>query len=174
MIKYIPILVGLFLAYLILKNKTAAAVDIPNYFDNSKFVKDSQGTQAPESQLAAANDTTKTLNTIQHLAFQKWGDGAVITISSGYRSVAYNRAIGGATNSYHTKSRAIDFKVAGVNAKDVQKWLLTLMESGKIQAGGIGQGTTYTHYDNGGTARTWQYRNGNTGASFSVNLSTLR
>jgi hypothetical protein len=39
-----------------------------------------------------------------------------ITISSGYRSAALNRAIGGARNSAHVRGRAVDFYCFGFGA----------------------------------------------------------
>jgi hypothetical protein len=39
-----------------------------------------------------------------------------ITISSGYRSAALNRAIGGARNSAHVRGRAVDFNCFGFGA----------------------------------------------------------
>ena len=45
--------------------------------------------------------------------------GQPITITSAYRTPEYNRRIGGASNSYHTKGRAFDIVVKGVKPFDV-------------------------------------------------------
>lgn len=53
-------------------------------------------------------------------------------ISSGYRSVAYNRRIGGARGSYHTKCQAADIKVAGVSKYVLAKYLRTIPDIGGV------------------------------------------
>lgn len=40
-------------------------------------------------------------------------------ITSGYRCPALNRAVGGVTNSQHTKGQAVDFHVNGMTIKEV-------------------------------------------------------
>ncbi|MFI3286641.1 MAG: D-Ala-D-Ala carboxypeptidase family metallohydrolase [Rikenellaceae bacterium] len=42
--------------------------------------------------------------------------GAPITVNSGYRSLALNRAVGGATTSQHTKGEAADITVGSKGA----------------------------------------------------------
>lgn len=44
-------------------------------------------------------------------------------ITSGYRSQALNKAIGGSQNSQHSKGEAIDFEVIGVSNYEVAKWI---------------------------------------------------
>lgn len=46
-----------------------------------------------------------------------------ITISSGYRSPAVNKAIGGATNSQHLTGQAVDFIIPSINNYQVAKWI---------------------------------------------------
>ncbi len=41
-----------------------------------------------------------------------------ITVSSGYRSVELNRAIGGSATSHHCKGLAADFTVSGISVAD--------------------------------------------------------
>lgn len=165
---YLAVIAAILIAWRLL-----GASPVPAYFDTARFTKDSQGNAAPAELLPAAADTVKNLNIIQYEAFKKWGPAAKIDISSGYRSTAYNTQIGGATNSYHTKAQAVDFKVSGVPPADVHRFVYALMQSGKIKKGGIGQATTYTHYDTRGTAKTWRYANGSTGQSYSVDINTL-
>lgn len=48
--------------------------------------------------------------------------GKSITITSGYRCLSYNKRIGGATGSYHSKGMAADIVVSGVAPKEVAKY----------------------------------------------------
>lgn len=49
--------------------------------------------------------------------------GQPVLVSSGYRSPAVNRAVGGSRTSQHTKGEAADFTVRGVPNIDVCRWL---------------------------------------------------
>lgn len=55
-----------------------------------------------------------------------------LTISSGYRTAAYNASVGGTKTSYHTNGQAADIQVAGVNPVIVGMYAQT------IGVGGIG------------------------------------
>lgn len=50
--------------------------------------------------------------------------GKPIKITSGFRPPKYNKHIGGAARSFHTKGGAIDFKIKGVSADRVRKDLV--------------------------------------------------
>jgi hypothetical protein len=54
-------------------------------------------------------------------ALQKIRDkfGKPVTINSAYRTVTYNKKVGGSTSSYHTKGTAVDIKIAGVSAVEI-------------------------------------------------------
>lgn len=47
--------------------------------------------------------------------------GAAVTVNSGYRTVAYNEAVGGVKNSYHTKGQAADIVVSGKTTLQVAR-----------------------------------------------------
>lgn len=49
--------------------------------------------------------------------------GKPVRITSGYRSAALNRAVGGATSSQHSKGEAADFEVPGVSNLEVARWV---------------------------------------------------
>lgn len=49
--------------------------------------------------------------------------GKPIKISSGYRSPALNRAIGGSSSSDHCKGRAADFEISGVPNYELARWI---------------------------------------------------
>lgn len=142
----------------------------PQYFAVSIFDKDNGGTPRPASLNKNAADTTENLNILQHQIFKKFGDTAKISINSAYRSPAYNAKIGGVPNSEHTKANAIDFKVTGVAANEVQKLCAELMRAGTIKKGGIGLANSYTHLDTRGTMKGWTYASGNSGTTTRVNI----
>ena len=49
-----------------------------------------------------------------------------VTITSGYRSPAHNRAVGGATNSLHTKGQAADIYIDGVEPAEIARYAESL------------------------------------------------
>lgn len=58
--------------------------------------------------------------------------GKPVTINSAYRTYAYNKAIGGASNSYHTKGQAADIVIAGVDPLKVYLYALSIGVKGAI------------------------------------------
>ncbi|MXO64841.1 D-Ala-D-Ala carboxypeptidase family metallohydrolase [Altericroceibacterium endophyticum] len=46
-----------------------------------------------------------------------------VVISSGYRSPAVNRAVGGSSSSQHTKGQAADFEIPGISNVEVARWM---------------------------------------------------
>ena len=48
--------------------------------------------------------------------------GAAVTINSGYRCQKHNKAVGGASGSYHTKGQAADIVVKGIKPAEVAKY----------------------------------------------------
>ena len=66
-----------------------------------------------------------------------------VIITSGYRTPEYNKKIGGAKNSQHTKGKAADIKVSGIPAKEVQKYLKNKYPNKY----GIGSYLNFTHID---------------------------
>ncbi len=53
------------------------------------------------------------------------GLGKPLRVSSGYRSKALNKAIGGAANSQHITGQAADFTVQGMSVEEVYQWIKT-------------------------------------------------
>ena len=78
--------------------------------------------------------------------------GKPVSITSGYRTPAYNTKVGGASNSYHVKGMAADITVTGVSNREVAKFASTI-------ANGVGL-YNYTggfvHVDVRGSRYYWQ------------------
>lgn len=66
--------------------------------------------------------------------------GKPVTVSSGYRTQAHNKAVGGHPNSYHQYGMAADIIVREIPASEVQKLL-------KNWHGGLGAYAGFTHLD---------------------------
>ena len=90
--------------------------------------------------------------------------GAVITLTSTYRSPAYNAAIKGEPGSFHMKYRAIDFQCASGSPSQWAQRLksfrgrsFTLPGNGGTFAfrGGVGLYPTFVHVDTRGTDANW-------------------
>ena len=61
--------------------------------------------------------------------------GAPVVITSGYRTAAHNKSVGGAKSSQHLLGRAADIQVAGVSVEDVAAYAESLMPGW----GGVGR-----------------------------------
>lgn len=80
--------------------------------------------------------------------------GLPITLTSIYRSPAYNRAVSGASASQHLRNAAIDFQVTGMEPDKVFN-ALSAMRAAKSFSGGIGLYPSFLHIDTRGTNATW-------------------
>lgn len=84
--------------------------------------------------------------------------GKSITITSGYRSPAHNRKVGGAQASLHISGKAADFVVKGVHPDKVADAIEELIAQGKMPEGGLGRYNTWTHFDIRGSKARWDKR----------------
>lgn len=75
-------------------------------------------------------------------------------ITSAYRNPAYNKACGGASQSWHTRNTALDLVYEG-GAKDAYAIACELRDEGFFQ-GGIGLYRTFIHIDTRGKNATWR------------------
>lgn len=85
--------------------------------------------------------------------------GAPIRLTSVYRSPAYNRAIGGATNSIHMQFKAADITIGTGEPADWWATLKAMRAAGEF-VGGIGVYNTFVHVDVRGTVSDWDERTG--------------
>lgn len=69
--------------------------------------------------------------------------GRPVNINSAYRTVAKNKAVGGATYSQHLYGTGADISISGVSPKTVAAYAETLLPN----TGGIGIYNTFTHVD---------------------------
>lgn len=70
-----------------------------------------------------------------------------ISITSGYRTVTYNRKVGGVQHSQHIQGRAADIKVKGISARRVAGEIRELIRQGILQVTGLGSYHSFTHID---------------------------
>ena len=75
--------------------------------------------------------------------------GKPISITSGYRCPAHNRAVGGATQSQHLTGKAADITVKGMAPAVVAD------HAEAVGFGGIGRYATFTHVDTRSEKARW-------------------
>ena len=107
------------------------------------------GTEVPDELLDNVRLLAKNLQVLRDEI------GKPIIIISGYRSPKYNRRIGGARKSQHMSAKAADIKVPGMSPDEVKAAIVKLIKEGKMNVGGIGLYTTFTHYDIRGWNARW-------------------
>lgn len=81
--------------------------------------------------------------------------GAAITISSAYRSLAYNKAIAGAGASQHMEFNALDFIVRSSAGPADWAGTLKTMRANNLFKGGVGVYATFVHLDTRGVNADW-------------------
>ena len=82
--------------------------------------------------------------------------GAPIVVTSGYRSEAHNKAVGGVKNSYHTQGLAADIKPLVEDSDRLPE--LKRIADELNPNGGVGFYSSFVHVDTRGTRARW---NGN-------------
>ncbi len=81
--------------------------------------------------------------------------GVPISLNSAYRTLEYNRKIGGATNSQHLLGKAADIVVKSKTPEEVANIIKYLISEGKMVQGGLKAYKTFTHYDIRGHKARW-------------------
>lgn len=80
--------------------------------------------------------------------------GVPITVNSGYRSPAHNKAIGGSNGSKHIEGIAADLNPQGITPKQLYDAIEELTAQGDLPEGGMKAYSTFVHWDyRGGKAR---------------------
>jgi uncharacterized protein YcbK (DUF882 family) len=85
-----------------------------------------------------------------------------VTVHSGYRTAAYNRRIGGASNSFHVypahdgNDQAADISCARGNPKQWHAYLNSIRKRKRNGRGGLGLYSTFVHVDLRDTTANWK------------------
>jgi len=154
-----------FLLYTILKRKSQP----PQYFTLSNI--NSRGTPPPPELQNNAQELADQLNIIQDELF-KIDPSYSVSITSSYRTPSHNADVGGVQNSWHLQAKAVDFKVQNMPAQEVHRFIMNLIDNGVILTGGVGQMANATHYDTGGTKKTWGYTTGSGSGTYGMEWKT--
>ncbi len=116
---------------------------ITPHFKWREFIRDGDP-EPPADVLANLRDLAQALETVRS---QLGGRGIIIT--SGYRTRAHNKAVGGVANSRHLIGQAADLVVTGMPPRKVQSILADTWP------GGMGSYAHWTHLDIG-PRRRWR------------------
>ncbi len=127
------------------------------HFNFSEFYsKDGAGfTGGPISAAAVKENVRRLMWKLEALRL-KCGNRSM-TINSGYRSTAHNRAVGGATNSQHRYGIAADVVVSGLGISTVREKAKTCGFSGIITYGSFNHLDSRVQYPYGAQSWYWGY-----------------
>jgi len=114
------------------------------------------GTQVPESLIPNVKELAKNLQVLRDEIEEMFKGSEklpIITVNSGYRSLSWNKKVGGAKNSMHLKAMASDLVCKSLTPKQLKAVIEKLIKEGKMKNGGIGLYPSFVHYDIGATRR---------------------
>ena len=77
----------------------------------------------------------------------KAGRDVPITVRSGCRCPEHNKRKRGAPHSKHMLPIAADIIATGILPRDTAAFVISLIRQGKMDDGGVGEGSTIVHYD---------------------------
>lgn len=107
------------------------------------------GTKVPASLMGNIQELANNIQVLRdHL-------GEPVHIISGYRTPAYNKAVGGVKNSQHPKGKAGDVAVKSLTPRQLAVKIESLILAKKMKQGGIGIYKGFVHYDIRGTKARW-------------------
>ncbi len=107
------------------------------------------GTAVPAELVPNVKDLAKNLQVLRNAL------GESIRVNSGYRTPAYNKKIGGVSNSQHLQAKAADIVVKSKTPKELAAVIEKLIAAGKMKQGGIGIYPGFVHYDIRGEKARW-------------------
>lgn len=81
--------------------------------------------------------------------------GVPITVNSGYRSPAHNKAIRGSNGSKHMEGIAADLNPQGITPKQLYDAIEELTARGDLPEGGMKAYSTFVHWDYRGVNARW-------------------
>lgn len=137
-----------------LKLPSGKAVIVTDRIFGSSFFTWGEATAKGTRKPADSQVVTQIIKLAQYLdRIRGLFDSRPIHITSWYRPVEVNRAVGGVSNSTHILGSAVDFTVEGIPPMDVYK----LLDPWHGRIGGLGRSTIFTHLDLRGYAARWNY-----------------
>lgn len=75
-------------------------------------------------------------------------------ITSGYRTVSYNKKVKGKPNSVHLIAKAADLVCKNLSPRQLHRKISSMIKDGSIPDGGLGLYPSFVHYDIG-RPRRW-------------------
>ena len=84
--------------------------------------------------------------------------GSPIIINSAYRTIAHNKAVGGAVQSQHLSCNAVDIHVKGMQSEELYNIIKSLMQRRAVEQGGLFLYENFVHYDRRGISIFRDYR----------------
>ena len=107
------------------------------------------GTAVPEEYMCNVEELARNLQILrEHIQ-------RPIIVISGYRSPEYNKRCGGAKRSQHLLAKAADIVIPGIDPLEIRNIIIKLIKEEKMQPGGVGLYSTFTHYDIRGSNARW-------------------
>lgn len=121
---------------------------ITEHFDSNEF-SCKNGTKYPEAWIESR--LRPLCNALEAIRARL---GRPLKITSGYRTVTYNKKVGGALFSQHTQGRAVDIACTPKEVTKLYLIITDLIHKKVIPDGGIGVYRSWVHLDHG-PRRRW-------------------
>jgi uncharacterized protein YcbK (DUF882 family) len=107
------------------------------------------GTPVPNELIPNVLELCKNLQALRDRIY------VVIDVISGYRTVPYNKKVGGRKYSQHLKTKAADIVTRKYTPQQLADIIETLISNGEMKEGGIGIYPSFVHYDIRGERARW-------------------
>ena len=117
-------------------------------FDSREFACN-DGTAVPECYFSNMQELAENLQVLRDSL------NLPINIRSGYRTVEYNKKIGGVGTSHHLTCSAADIWVLGLSPSVLGLRIKNLIREGKMKDGGLGIYPSFVHYDTKDVGDRW-------------------